>query len=84
MYFVYVLKSQNNGKLYTGLTQNTEKRLKEHNSGWVKSTKPFIPYSMIYQEAHADRLSARKMEKYYKTAAGKRFLTKFALLFPAP
>jgi predicted GIY-YIG superfamily endonuclease len=30
-YFVYLLKSLNNGKFYTGYTTNFQKRLKYHN-----------------------------------------------------
>ncbi|MFA6609714.1 MAG: GIY-YIG nuclease family protein, partial [Candidatus Omnitrophota bacterium] len=32
-YHVYILKSQLDGKLYTGHTDNLERRLFEHNSG---------------------------------------------------
>ncbi|MFH1118188.1 MAG: GIY-YIG nuclease family protein [Bacteroidota bacterium] len=84
MYYVYVLKSCLNGRFYTGMTQNLDNRIKEHNSDRVKSTKHFIPYEKVYHEIQNDRRSARMREKYLKSAAGKRFLTKFALSIPAP
>ena len=86
MYFVYVLRSRFNGRLYTGMTKDVENRVKEHNSGRVKSTKPYIPYDLVYQETLENSLDARVREKYLKSAAGKRFLTKFALPYwkPAP
>jgi len=42
MYYVYVLKSEVDGRLYKGLTENLEIRLKQHNSGKSKSTKGFL------------------------------------------
>ncbi|RLD38759.1 MAG: hypothetical protein DRI89_14095 [Bacteroidetes bacterium] len=45
MYFVYVLYSLKDHKLYKGYTSNIEKRLLKHNSGGNKSTahrKPFV------------------------------------------
>ena len=41
MYFVYVLKSENNWRFYVGMTENIERRLTEHNSGKTKSTKGY-------------------------------------------
>ena len=79
MYFVYVLRSRLNGRFYTGMTQDVENRVREHNSGRVRSTKAYIPYDLVYQETLDSRRSAREREKYLKSAAGKRFLTKFAL-----
>ena len=84
MYFVYVLRSRLNGRLYTGMTQDIENRIREHNAGRTKSTKPYIPYDLVYQETLETRLSARDREKYLKSAAGKRFLTKFAFPYLAP
>ncbi|MFH1543063.1 MAG: GIY-YIG nuclease family protein [Patescibacteria group bacterium] len=39
IYYVYVLKSKKDSKLYYGFTRNLNKRLVEHNSGKVTSTK---------------------------------------------
>jgi len=50
-----------------------ERRLKEHNSGHTKSTKNH-EWSVIYKEQLEDRYSARKREKYLKSAAGRRYL----------
>lgn len=33
MYYVYILKSGKNGKLYKGVTNDLKRRLKEHNEG---------------------------------------------------
>ncbi len=38
MYFVYILRSDKDGKLYTGYSTNVEQRIAEHNQGHVLST----------------------------------------------
>ncbi len=47
MYFVYVLRSEVDDRLYKGLTKNIDKRLKEHNSGKMKSTKGYTPWDLV-------------------------------------
>ncbi|MFA6079640.1 MAG: GIY-YIG nuclease family protein [Candidatus Omnitrophota bacterium] len=73
-YHVYILKSQLDGKLYTGHTDNLERRLFEHNSGKVKSTAPRKPFMIVYSETLPTRSEARWRERYFKTASGKRKL----------
>jgi putative endonuclease len=41
------------------MSKNIERRLKEHNSGNVKSTKAFIPWELVFQEEHETRIKAR-------------------------
>ena len=74
MYYVYALSSTVRNYIYVGMLQNPERRLREHNAGYSRSTKPYRPFSKFYQEAFPDRISARKREKYLKSAAGKKFL----------
>ena len=73
-YFVYVLKSELNGKTYTGHTSNLNQRLKEHNAGKTKSTKPFIPYKLFYFEEFNSRQDAVIREKYLKSGVGRDFI----------
>ena len=73
MYFVYVLYSKAFDRQYVGMSQNVEKRLKEHNSRKTTSTKGFIPWSLIYTEEHNTLKEARTREKYLKSAAGRRW-----------
>ena len=60
MYYVYVLLSQKDGKLYTGLTNDRERRLKEHRLGKVISTKSRRPLRLIYYEAYIDKRACRR------------------------
>jgi len=47
MYFIYVLRSQKNGRLYTGSAKDVGKRIAEHNAGQTASTKLARPYVLV-------------------------------------
>jgi putative endonuclease len=74
MYYTYVLRSKKDNRLYTGSSNNLERRLSEHNSGKVSSTKSRGPFELIYYEACMNEQDARAREKYLKTGMGKRYL----------
>jgi putative endonuclease len=74
MFFVYVIKSRNFEFLYKGHCQDLEERLKQHNAGQTKSIKSYIPFDLIYHEQFETRPEAIKREKYFKSAAGRRYL----------
>lgn len=71
MIFVYAIYSLENNRIYVGQTENIEKRLKEHNSGQTRSTKPYIPWELFYQEHCENRADARLREIYLKHGIGK-------------
>lgn len=75
-YYVYVLRSKKDGKRYIGITNNIKRRINQHNAGRVLSTKSRIPFNQEYIEEFLYRSTARDREKYFKTAAGRRFLDK--------
>ena len=74
MFYAYVIRSLNFDFCYKGQCENLEERLKQHNSGMTISTKKFIPFELVYFEEFENRDEALKREKYFKTAAGRRFL----------
>lgn len=75
MFYNYVLQSKNNNKqLYVGYASDLRKRLKEHNQGLVRSTKPYRPWRLIYYEACLDEKDAKRREDYLKTSQGHRLL----------
>jgi putative endonuclease len=79
MFYAYVLKSVEKDFHYKGHCNNLEVRLKQHNAGMTKSTKPFLPFVIAYYEEFLTEEEAIQREKYFKTAAGRRFLkTKLA------
>jgi putative endonuclease len=73
-YLTYVLKSQKDGKLYTGYTRQLRKRLDEHNLGLNRSTKGRGPFTLIYFEGCLSKDAAMKREQQLKSGHGKRYL----------
>lgn len=76
MFYTYILHSIKHDRLYIGSTEDLKRRLKEHNSGGVSSTKPYRPFELIYYEAHRSKTLARKAEIFYKTGQGRRQIKK--------
>jgi len=74
MFYNYVLQSIKNKNLYIGYTKDLRKRLKEHNQGLNRSTKPYRPWRLIYYEACLDEKDAKRREHYLKTTQGQRLL----------
>lgn len=74
MYYVYILKSLNFPKTYVGMTNNVVRRLAQHNSGYHFYTKRYLPWEIMYTETSESREQARIREKYYKSAAGRRWI----------
>lgn len=70
--YVYVLYSNISKGFYVGYTRDLKKRFAEHNKGFNFSTKPYIPWMLIYYEAHTCEADAIRREKYLKTTAGDR------------
>jgi putative endonuclease len=69
MFFVYIIQSIKDKKLYYGYTPDLRKRFKKHNLGLVKSTKPRIPFKLVYYEAYASKQDAVKREHNLKLQA---------------
>ncbi len=73
-YFVYVIKSVE-GFHYTGMTEDLELRLKQHNdkslSFWTKRGND---WKLIYVEVFDNKTDALKREKWLKSGAGREFL----------
>ena len=76
MWYVYVLSSISSKFIYVGSTNDIERRLKEHNSLIVQSTKSFAPYKVASYIAVETESQARQLEKYFKTGSGKAILYK--------
>lgn len=74
MWYVYVLKSEKDGKMYTGSTGDLRKRLRQHEESRNQSTKHRKPFTLIYYEASCNEEDARAREKYIKSGMGKRYI----------
>lgn len=76
MYYVYVLRSLKNAKLYTGSTNSIDKRLQEHNNGLSKATKYNRPFELLHLETFTNRSEAYNREMYLKTGKGREEVQK--------
>ena len=74
MFYIYVLQSEVNERLYIGKTADLKRRMKEHNAGQNASTKPYMPWELIFYEAYLKRSDANRREKYLKTTQGHQAL----------
>ena len=71
MFYVYILRSEKDGKRYIGFTANLERRLSEHQTGCVTSTKNRRPLQLIYTEEFSNKLEAEQREKFFKSGQGR-------------
>ncbi len=79
MYYLYILLCIDNS-LYTGITNNIEKRMKAHESGkGSKYVYSRMPFKLIYQEEHPDRSSASKRENEIKKYSRDEKIRKLGL-----
>jgi putative endonuclease len=76
MYFVYVLHSLEDKKLYIGFTTDLSRRLAKHFQGEVEATRHRLPLHLIYYEAYCNKKDARGREKFLKGGSGHRYLKK--------
>lgn len=74
VFYVYVLRSEKDKKMYTGYTKDLKLRLNCHNSGKVPSTRDRRPLTLIYFEGCLNQQDATHREKYLKTYHGKQFI----------
>jgi putative endonuclease len=74
MFYVYAIKSLSRNYIYVGLTNNLDRRVKQHNLGQNKTTKPYVPFKLIYKHSFLTRVGARQKEKELKSGYGKEFL----------
>lgn len=80
MAYVYILKSLNHRKTYVGSTVDLGRRIKEHNLGFSKFSSKYRPWKLVYKECYRNLKDARTREKYFKSAAGRRFIIKNMLV----
>lgn len=74
MFTVYILRTSKN-TLYTGQTNNLDKRLKQHKSKHAlgaRYLRSFESFELVYIETYATRAEAMKRELQIKKFSKKR------------
>ncbi len=67
-WFVYLLRTAQ-GHLYTGISTDVERRLREHQSGESRAAKSLRgkgPLELVYMQAAGDRSAASRLEAKIK------------------
>ena len=77
MCIVYALRSLSREYIYVGMTNNLKRRMREHNSGLNRTTKPYRPFEILLVEEYENRSLARSREKFLKSGIGKEYLRSF-------
>ena len=66
-YFVYILSNKNNTTLYTGVTNNLYRRVRQHKSGkGSKFTSKYNLTKLVYYEVFENIYNALNREKQIK------------------
>lgn len=71
MYFVYILFSNKDKRLYIGYTNDLKKRLAEHQDGKSIATRYRLPVRLIYYESYLKWSDAKRREKFLKGGQGR-------------
>ncbi len=80
MYYLYIILCSDNS-LYTGITNNIDKRLLTHISGkGSKYVKTRLPFRLIYHEEMQDRSEATKREIQIKSWSREKKIKELKLL----
>ena len=69
-YYVYILRSLKDGRLYTGCGASVRERFEHHNHGGTQSTRHRRPLELVYVEEHLDKAIAMARERRLKSLEG--------------
>lgn len=73
MCYVYIIFSSKFHIFYIGSAVDLKERVKTHNAGRVQSTKPYLPWTLVWYCAFKTETEARNFERYLKTGSGRSF-----------
>lgn len=77
-FYVYMLRCAD-GTLYTGYTDDPERRARVHNAGkGAKYTRSRLPVELVYREALGDKSAALRREREIKRLTRKQKLALIA------
>lgn len=76
-YYVYLIESLKDNSYYIGVTDNINRRFKEHNSGQSKYTKNKVPWKLIGYKQYNEINQAYQQEKKLKKAKKRNVIEKF-------
>ncbi len=69
---LYILRSEKTARYYVGHTNDLDRRVREHNSGQTKSTRPGRPWVLVYVEEFDSKRLASEREREIKSWKSRR------------
>ena len=72
MFYVYILYSEKDTRLYVGCTTNINNKVKRHSNSHVQATKFRRPFILIHVEEYRDKVEAFNRERFFKSLWGSR------------
>jgi putative endonuclease len=75
VWYVY-FPELSNGDIYVGSTDDLRRRIASHQQGHVVSASKYLPLVLRSYVAVADEITARRLERYFKSGSGKAFAKK--------
>ena len=75
MWYVYFLELTNRD-IYVGSTDDLRRRFDSHQAGRVASTRKYLPPILRSYVAVTEEITARRLERYFKSGSGKAFAKK--------
>jgi len=76
MHFLYILKSEKDGKYYIGVSSDPKRRLQEHNKGLSRATKYRKPFKLVRVESFDSVSEAYKRERWLKGLKSAKIIEK--------
>ncbi len=76
MAWVYILKSDLNGRFYVGSTTDIERRMAQHQRNQTPSTHRMKAYKLVFSQEYSTLQEAREIEKRLKKLKRKDYLQK--------
>jgi len=80
---LYVIRGLLSNKNYVGITNNLERRLKEHRSGNSRGGQIIGDFELIHTETFDNYTEARKREIFLKSGQGRKWIAEFLATRPA-
>jgi putative endonuclease len=84
MFTVYVLQSRTTGKLYTGQTEDLQRRFHEHQTGIAHYTRGRGPWEIKLTGKYDSRRKAMQRERFLKSGKGREWLQKILEIRASP
>ena len=70
---VSILFSSSRNRYYTGISDDLERRLKQHLAGSTRATAGARDWEVVWRANAADHIAARQLEKQIKARRAQRF-----------